>query len=252
MFSQAQLAAFFIDPTSSSSASAYSVTLNVVVIISCILVILESIPNQSSTTQGIYSAIETAVVVVFSFDFAASMIFRHNRFRWLISFWGLLDFCSILPFYIAIVTEQSSLSNLRIIRAVRMIRIFRAAKLFNRFPGFEVTTRVMMKSGDVFVMLLVFVGIGLVFFSTIMFMIEAGDWNEEKGYYEICVKDECFRSEFQSIPESMWWCLVTLATVGYGDAVPLTNNGKFVASITMIAGVLVNRSRHLYSPKAFV
>jgi len=95
----------------------------------------------------------------------------------------------------------------------------------------------MKRSVNALYLLVFFIAIGITLFSSGIYFVERGDYDEMRGYY--VREGEESETPFNSIPASMWWCIVTIITVGYGDVIPITMLGKLIASVTSIVGILI-------------
>jgi hypothetical protein len=120
-----------------------------------------------------------------------------------------------------------------LLRLLRLFRVFRVLKLGTRMKKLEVVAAAVGDSLDMFVMLVFLLFLALVLFSTLIYFCERDVWVGEDAVLALA------GDPFASIPRSFWWCMVTLMTVGYGDSYPATIEGKVVASVTMIASVLI-------------
>jgi len=125
------------------------------------------------------------------------------------------------------------LSVLRLIRLTRITRIFKMSK---NFQGLVVLATTFRKSAAALLMLFLFMLIFSIFFATLIYTFEGGDYDTYRSQY---VRDDGSASPFESIPVSMWWTIVTMCTVGYGDQYPVTPIGKFIGTLTMFCGLIV-------------
>jgi len=149
-----------------------------------------------------------------------------------------VDILAILPFYIQLIADSSAI-KLTWVRVIRLARIFRIFKLGKYAEGFKVILKALIRSREALFMLVFFLILAIIFFSSLIFYAEQSDnatFNQKMGlwYYE-----DGTVSPFTSIFHSAWWCIVTVTTVGYGDMYPITGAGKVVAAFTMICGILV-------------
>jgi voltage-gated potassium channel Kch len=184
-----------------------------------------------------FESIEWIVIVVFTLDYFVRMLSAPAPLRWCIQLASLLDLLSILPFYVEKFTATSlgSFAALRGFRALRVFRLFRVARITSRLRSIVWSS--IRKSIEGMLLLCFFIIISLFIFSTAMFYAEqsVAQFNEETRTW---MRDG-HPSPFQSIHGTFWWAMVTLTTVGYGDAVPTSGLGKFVASLTIIIGILL-------------
>jgi len=190
---------------------------------------------------------------------------------------NMLDFLAIMPFYIEEVLKSADVKGLRVLRSVRLIRLFRVLKLGKYNSGLVLMTNAVKNSIPALSILMFFLGIAVVFGSSMLYFFEklhcpdykAHHWTDEywKDYRRECEESTngyttppneqlcCVGPDgyyvrptdnatldppmFRSILETMWWSVVTMTTVGYGDQVPRTMIGKIIAGISMMAGIVL-------------
>eukprot|EP00127_Corallochytrium_limacisporum_P003652 Clim_evm40s151 gene=Clim_evmTU40s151 len=203
---------------------------------------LETIPNIGGV--AVFFIIETFVIANFTFFFLARLFTAPSQKIFWSKFSNIIDFIAILPYYIEVIVAGSDvfndtgsgISGLASLRIIRLARIFRLFK-FGRFTvGFALVGKAVMRSKDGFYLLGFILILMLIFWSSMMYYLENLSANYIDGYYYY--SDDGERTPFQSIPGTFWWCIVTLTTVGYGDEVPITAQGRFVASLTMICALI--------------
>jgi len=186
--------------------------------------------------------IEAGCIMIFSAEFALRLLCCPAAV-------GLLNFCrnpanvidlvAIMPWYIDRVGLEGPgfLSLLRIIRITRIARIFKMSK---NMQGMMVLARTLQKSVSALSMLIFLVILTLVLFSTIIYFFEGprlgSTYDPTRKQW---VRVDGSPSPFESIPASMWWCLVTMTTVGYGDVYPVTFIGQLTAMLVMFWGLVV-------------
>jgi len=143
-----------------------------------------------------------------------------GRLRWAVSFMALVDLASILPFYISFLGLEGKL-DARVVRVVRLLRIFRIAKLGRYSTALQTLARVAKAKRAELVATISLIVLLLVISSSAIYFAEKDLPN----------------TQFTSIPASMWWAIVTLATVGYGDVVPMTIAGRIIGGFVAILGI---------------
>ena len=153
----------------------------------------------------------------------------------------VLDFWAIFPYYMELTFHTNGLMSLRLLR---LFRVFQLVRLGQYNTTFQALTAVLFQSLLYLKLLLVVLVFGAAFFGSMLYWLEKGDWK----YYEPTQSYQFVRpdgrggeeiSPFESIPETFWWFIVTATTVGYGDTVPNTTGGRWVAAMAMLTGVLV-------------
>ena len=194
----------------------FDVLLLFLILLSVFVVMLDSTAVFHAKYRYLFDVIEWIITVLFSIEYALRIIVVKKPLKYITSFFGIIDLLSILPQYLSFFFINSS--SLAALRALRLLRVFRILKL-TRFIGESNFLWRSLKASRAKIGVFLFtVFILSIIFGTIMYLVEG----EENG--------------FSSIPESIYWTIVTLTTVGYGDIFPGTAIGKFIASIIMIMG----------------
>ena len=194
----------------------FDIILFVVIIISVILVMLESVKEFDAEYHGILLTLEWIITIFFTIEYIARIVSIRKPFSYIFSFYGIIDFLSTIPLYLSYLVAGSQV--FLAVRAIRLIRIFRILKLV-QFIGEASQLKAALKASRTKILVFIYVVLILsVIMGTIMYLIES----DEAG--------------FTSIPRSIYWTIVTLTTVGYGDIAPQTNIGQFIATIIMILG----------------
>ena len=173
-----------------------------------------------------------------------------------------VDLLAIVPFYFEVLVGAKTGGKSVIFRVIRLVRVFRVFKISRyvawikaspaallstmsfvlliqllTFPVLLQTfVSAMMLSAWPLGMLLFVMVIGCIVFSSLMYYAERGTWDDLLHMYML---DNGHPSQFQSIPDAFYWCIITMCTVGYGDVVPVTSWGRFIAGTTSIMGVMV-------------
>lgn len=198
------------------SGKLFDIVLFILIIISVILVMLESIKNVDQHYHQTLLALEWVVTIFFSLEYIARIISIKKPWKYIFSFYGIIDFVSTIPLYLSYILAGSQV--LLAVRAFRLLRIFRILKLV-KFIGEASQLQKALKASRTKIAVFIYVVLILsVILGTLMYIVEG----DESG--------------FTSIPRSIYWTIVTLTTVGYGDIAPQTNLGQFFATIIMILG----------------
>uniref|UniRef100_A0A6B2L5T9 Ion transport domain-containing protein n=1 Tax=Arcella intermedia TaxID=1963864 RepID=A0A6B2L5T9_9EUKA len=229
----------------SGLAMAYQIFQNLVVWLSVINFLISSTPYFWDKEPKVLEIIEKTCVAIFTADYLARLITvdAEKRVRWILRPIQLIDLAAIVPFYIEIILiganfNPADASFLVIFRTLRLFRMFRTLKIARYSTLIPMFMKALIRSREGFL---------LFTFNTIMLMIvlSATMFYAEQTVMEFNEKDRMWLlpdgrlAPFQSIPATFWWFLVTIATVGYGDAVPVSDLGKVVASISMIIGLFL-------------
>ncbi len=205
--------------TDTPAGKAFDVALLIAIVLSVLAVMLESVSSIETGYGDIFRIIEWALTILFSLEYITRIYVTDHKRGYIFSFYGLIDLLSLLPTYLSLILAGTQ--YLLIIRALRLLRVFRILKL-GRFVGEgEQLARALKSSRHKITVFMATVVMLVVMMGTIMYLVEGG----ENG--------------FTSIPRSVYWAIVTLTTVGYGDIAPQTILGQMVASFVMILGYAI-------------
>ena len=194
----------------------FDIVLIVAILFSIVLVMLESVKELDARFHDFFNISEWVITILFTIEYALRIITVKKPKQYIFSFYGIIDLLSTIPKYLSLFIGGAH--ALVALRALRLLRIFRILKLV-RFVGATDTLGKALKASRF--KILVFISavmIICVIIGTLMYLIE-GD-----------------PSGFTSIPRSIYWAIVTLTTVGYGDIAPQTAIGQLLASLVMILG----------------
>ncbi|WP_047546892.1 ion transporter [Psychroserpens sp. Hel_I_66] len=194
----------------------FDIVLLIFILASIALVMLESVNHIDKRFHNILYYGEWLVTILFTLEYIARVITVRKPWKYIFSFYGIIDFLSTVPMYLSFLFVGSH--ALVTLRALRLLRVFRILKLA-RYLGASNQLKDSIIASRVKILVFLFaVVISSVIFGTIMYLVEG----EENG--------------FTNIPKSVYWCIVTLTTVGFGDIAPQTALGQFITSIIMILG----------------
>lgn len=199
----------------------FDLILMVLILISVGAVMLESVAYYHDKYHHVLVPFEWAITVFFSIEYLLRIISVKKPLKYIFSFYGLIDLVSLLPSYFGLFLSSESIGSIKTIRTIRLIRIFRILKLIRYVKEANNLRRALKASRQRIVVFLVAVLSIATIMGTIIYLIE----DPKDG--------------FTSIPRSIYWAIVTLTTVGYGDISPQTGIGQFFASIIMILGYAI-------------
>jgi voltage-gated potassium channel len=198
------------------SGKLFDVILFYVIISSILLVMLESIRELDIRYHQLFKVLEWVITILFTIEYITRIITIKNPKKYIFSFYGIIDLLSTIPMYLSFIFVGSH--SLVALRALRLLRVFRILKLA-RYMGESTNFIIALKESRAKIaVFLSFVIILCIILGTIMYLIETPE------------------SGFTSIPRSVYWAIVTLTTVGYGDIAPETPLGQLIASAIMILG----------------
>lgn len=207
--------------TSTKAGRRFDLLLLVLILISVFVVMIESVPEWRAKIGKELYALEWGFTVLFSIEYLVRVWIHPEPIRYITSRWGIIDLLSVLPTFLSLLPVFGGYTAFPAIRALRLLRIFRILNL-NRFTSESQALAHSLKASYYKItVFLFFVVLMIVAAGTLMYVIEGG----EHG--------------FDSIPASIYWAIVTVTTVGFGDITPYTDLGKFLASVMMILGYAI-------------
>lgn len=247
---QRQVWLLFEYPDSSGPARCVAIVSVMVILISIIIFCLETLPEfrerhvmagPSGSNRTIpggekvspftdpFFYLESVCILWFSFELLVRFSACPNKLAFCKDMMNTIDIVAIMPYFITLGLDLAEddgnaqhAASLAVLRVVRLVRVFRIFKLSRHSKGLQILGRTLHASMRELALLIFFLLIGIILFSSAVFFAEVDDPD----------------SLFTSIPESFWWAVVTMTTVGYGDMSPVTLGGKIVGSMCAIAGVL--------------
>lgn len=207
--------------TETKAGKNFDLILLVLIVLSILIVLVESVPEwRVNYGEGLH-VFEWCFTILFTIEYLLRVIVSPHPWKYIKSFWGIIDLISILPTFLSLLPFIQGYQSLRVVRAMRLLRIFRILRL-SRFTSESQALAHSLKASYYKIMVfLYFVVMMIIIAGTLMYVIEGG----EHG--------------FDSIPASIYWAIVTVTTVGFGDITPYTDIGKFLASIMMILGYAI-------------
>lgn len=204
-----------IEDTDTKAGKSFDLIIQSLVIISLISFSIETIPGLSTATSKILRIIEIITVLIFSFEYLCRVFVADNKLKFIFSFYGLIDLLAILPFYIS---SGIDLRSIRIIRLFRLFRIFKILRYSRAIYRFKMAFLAIKEELVLFFIATVF----------LLYISSVGIY-----YFENNAQPENFKSIFHCL----WWAIITLTTVGYGDVYPITTGGKIFTCIIALIGI---------------
>ncbi len=194
----------------------FDIALIIAVSFSVIIVSLDSVKSLSEKYSDFFFYSEWILTILFTLEYALRIYSIGKPSRYVFSFYGIVDLLSILPTYLSLVFPGTH--YLLVIRVFRVLRIFRVLKFVQYISEAQTMSAALRASRKKITVFLFYVLAIVIIVGSAMYLIEG----EENG--------------FTSIPRSIYWAIVTLTTVGYGDISPQTELGQFLASLVMLLG----------------
>ncbi|HLT52860.1 MAG TPA: ion transporter [Flavobacteriaceae bacterium] len=202
--------------TNTTAGKLFDIVLLGLILLSVLMVMLETVDVVDQRYHNFLLICEWIITIFFTIEYILRIISIKKPSNYIFSFYGIIDFIAILPMYLSFFLGGASV--LSVVRALRLLRIFRILNLVH-FTGQASQLRLAIKTSRTKIIVFIyFVLVVCVLLGSLMYVIES----DESG--------------FTSIPTSIYWCIVTLTTVGYGDIHPVTPLGQVIASLIMILG----------------
>lgn len=198
------------------SGKAFDVALLVAILASILVVLLESVASVRARHGWALWAAEWGFTILFTVEYILRLIAVRQPARYVRSFFGIVDLLAVLPTYLSVLLPGTQ--AFLVVRALRLLRVFRILKLGEFLGEAKVLTTALKASARKILVFLATVLILVLIIGSLMYLLETPE------------------SGFTSIPQSIYWAIVTLTTVGYGDIAPQTVLGRILASLVMILG----------------
>lgn len=204
-----------IEESDTAAGRAFDLAIQVLIVLSLVSFSVETLPGISEGIIGVLHIAEVVIVVLFTIEYLLRLLVADKKLAFIFSFYGLIDLCAILPFYIA---RGFDLRSVRVFRLFRLFRVFKALRYSNAIERFRPAfTRIREE------LILFMIATGF-----LLFIASVGIY-----HFEHTAQPEQFKSVFHCL----WWAVVTLTTVGYGDVYPVTVGGKVFTSFVAIIGI---------------
>jgi voltage-gated potassium channel len=204
-----------LDGEGSPAARRIASVLYAIILLSALVITVQSLPDLSSRLRHVLSGAELALLGIFTLEYGLRLWSAPDRLRYALSFWGLIDLMAILPALLLLFPDAQVLRVLRIMRIFRMLKLLRMRRALYRIE------HALSEARDELILAVFLAGITL-------FLAAVGIHHFES---------EAQPEAFGSIPQALWWALATLTTVGYGDVYPVTMAGRAFTGLVLIAGL---------------
>ncbi len=189
--------------------------IQVLIVLSLIEFAFETLPNLESYWYTFFEVFETVTVLIFTVEYLIRVLFCRPRRVYLFSFMGIVDLVAILPFYLMLGLDLRSLRAFRMLRLFRLLKLARYGTAMKRYhTAFRMIKEELILFGVTALIAVYLASVGIY-------------------YFENAAQPEIFTSVF----DSLWWAVVTLTTVGYGDSFPVTVGGKLFTSMVVLVGI---------------
>lgn len=205
--------------THTRAGKLFDIILLWMIVISVLCVIVESVPEARAAYGNIFRQIDWFFTIVFTIEYILRICVSRKPLKYIFSYWGAIDFLSVIPSYLTLVV--SGYQFILVVRILRLLRIFRVLRLFKFIKEGQLLAQALKTSVYKIIVFMFFIFILVVLLGTLMYVVEHGNHG------------------FRSIPSSIYWGIVTITTVGFGDIVPVTYLGKLISSVIMLAGYAI-------------
>ncbi|PHS16845.1 MAG: voltage-gated potassium channel [Kangiella sp.] len=204
-----------IEKSDTAQGKAFDLTMQTLIILSIITFSVETLPDLEEQTRYYLRMFEVITVSIFTIEYISRFIVATSKKAFVFSFFGIVDMLSILPFYLSTGLDLRAVRMLRLFRLFRILKLVRYNAAMNRFKSaFAIAKEELM----------------LFLFATMAMFYLSG-----VGIYYF--ENEAQPEAFSSIFHSLWWSVITLTTVGYGDIYPITAGGKIFTFFILIIGL---------------
>ncbi len=193
----------------------FNVLIYSLILVSIVTFSVETLPGLDEGVRKVLSVVEAVTVMIFTLEYLLRLFVANRKFRYVFSFYGIIDLVAILPFYVMSGIDLRSLRAFRLLRLFRVLKLLRYSKAMRRFArAFTIAREEIVLFAVVTVLLLYFSAVGIY-------------------YFESEAQPEAFKSVFHSL----WWAVATLTTVGYGDVYPITLGGRLFTFFILMVGL---------------
>jgi len=202
--------------SNTSAGKAFDIALLISIVASIIVVSLDSIRFYHLRYGKLFYILEWGFTILFTIEYILRLVSVKKPLRYVFSILGLIDLLAILPMYLNIfMVGAQSLLVLRALRLLRIFRIFKLTHFLSEMSFLSAAIKASAKKISIFMLVVLAL---VVILGSVMYLVESR------------------ANGFNSIPDSIYWAIVTITTVGYGDIAPVTPTGKFIASLIMLIG----------------
>ena len=200
----------------------FDVLLLILILLAVFATMLESIESIRIDYGKTLRTVEWVFTMLFMLEYAARLYSVKSPFKYALSFYGIIDLLAWVPLWITLILNEDSAHYLAMIRILRVLRVFRILKLMNLVGDSNKLIRAMRESSGKIFVFLFFILTLVTVAGSIMYIIE-GSKNDA----------------FSSIPTSIYWAIITVTTVGFGDVYPITAIGKIITSVMVLVGYAI-------------
>ena len=206
-----------VEDNTTRNGRIFDYVIQALILLSLVAFIVETLPNISATTAKNLKIFEISCVAIFTAEYFLRIYVAKKPFKYIFSFYGIIDLLAVFPFYIDTFYDFRALRTFRVFRIFKSLQLVRYSKALNRFH---------IAAGIIKEEMILFLMVTLIF----IFLSASGIY-----YFE----HEAQPRAFPSVLHSFWWAITTLTTVGYGDVYPITPGGRIFTFIILMIGIAV-------------
>ena len=185
------------------------------IVVSAVVIAIETMPSLPQALRQWLGVAELAILGIFAVEYLLRLTCATHPLRYAFSFWGLVDFIAIVPAILFLIPDMATVRALRLLRLLRILKLFKANRALDRIAAAVWSVRAEF-------------GIFLFIAITALYLAAVGIY-----HFENAAQPEVF----SSIPQSLWWAVATLTTVGYGDVYPITAGGRIFTGAVLLIGI---------------
>lgn len=210
----------------------FDVALLIAIVLSITIIALETVEGfeQDARWMSIFQSLEWILTLLFTAEYVARLICVQRPLRYALSFFGIIDLLACMPLYLTLLDVNSK--SFMIVRSIRLLRVFRVLKMMRMLREANSLKSAIWNSRDKIAVFLAVVLVAVTISGTVMYHVEHIVQRQAPG----TVAENRRVDQFTSIPQSMYWAIVTMTTVGYGDIVPRTTIGKAISAALILLG----------------
>ena len=193
----------------------FGFSIQLLIILSVVTFSIETIPDLKPRTRSILKFFELFCVIIFSIEYVLRVYVADKKLKFIFSFFGIIDLLAILPFYVAFGVDLRSVRTLRFVRLFRLLKLVRYNRAIKHFArAISIAKEEILLFFFITLILIYLSGVGIYYF-----------------------EHEAQPEQFSSIFDSLWWAIITLTTVGYGDVYPITIGGRLFTFFILMIGL---------------
>lgn len=211
----------WVEDGNTPASRGFDYGIQALIVLSLIAFSLETLPDLPAHQRRYLELFEVISVTIFSLEYLTRLFVADNKLRFIFSFYGLIDLFAVLPFFISKSVDLRSIRVIRLLRLIRILRVVQVAKLARYSKAVERFSKTALRIREELILFLA-AACMLIFFAAL-------------GIYHF--EYEAQPEQFSSIFHSLWWAVITLTTVGYGDVYPITLGGRIFTFVILLTGL---------------